>query len=200
MPDLGRGAVRGRVAVVLLIAVVASLGACTSTPSKPTSSAAGASSPSAGTCVTPASDAPASAPAPIADLALPCFVGGGDIRPARLGKPMVINLWASWCAPCRTELPALQEYARRAGDAVTVLGVITADARDRAQSVVDELHLTFPQLYDRDRRLLRAVEKVNLPVTVFLRADGQVAFTYNSTPLETEEFVKLTGQYLGVVI
>jgi thiol-disulfide isomerase/thioredoxin len=185
--------------VVLVVAAVV-LAACTSSPSKPSTSAVGASSPSAGTCVTPAGDAPSTAPAPIADLALPCFVGGGDIRPARLGKPMVINLWASWCGPCRTELPALDEFAKRAGDAVTVLGVITADSRQAAQSVVDDLQLTIPMLYDRDRRLLRAVEKVNLPVTVFLGADGRVAFTYAASPLDAESFARLAGQHLGVVM
>jgi cytochrome c biogenesis protein CcmG/thiol:disulfide interchange protein DsbE len=191
---------RSLAAAALAVAAMVSLVACASAPSKPASSAVGASSPSAGTCVTPADDAPANAPAPIADLALPCFAGGGDIRPARLGRPTVINLWASWCAPCRTELPALESYAKRVGDAVTVLGVITADSRPAAQSVVDDLHLTIPMLYDRDRRLLRAVEKVNLPVTLFLRPDGQVAFTYNGTALDTEAFIQLTGQYLGVVI
>jgi len=189
-----------RATTALLLVLAALLSACTAEPSRPTSGAAAASSQTAGACVTPASIAPGIAPAPIADLALPCFPGGGDIRPARLGKPMVINLWASWCAPCRSELPALEKFAARVGDAVTVLGVITADARPAAQSVVDDLHLTFPMLYDRDRRLLRAVEKVNLPVTLFLRADGHVAYTYNAAALDTEAFVRLTGEHLGVVI
>jgi hypothetical protein len=57
------------------------------------------------------------------DIALPCLGGGRDVNLAGLRGPMVVNLWASWCEPCREELPVLQEYAERARRQVRVLGV-----------------------------------------------------------------------------
>jgi thiol-disulfide isomerase/thioredoxin len=59
------------------------------------------------------------------DLTLPCFTGGRPVGLADLRGPAVINLWASWCGPCRTELPAMQRLADQAGDRLRVVGVDT---------------------------------------------------------------------------
>ena len=74
----------------------------------------------------------------------PCLLRRRRRGPARrLGRPAIINLWASWCAPCRSELPALQRL-RPNGPPVLVLGVATEDPRRRAGSSIDDLELSFP--------------------------------------------------------
>jgi thiol-disulfide isomerase/thioredoxin len=136
----------------------------------------------------------------VPDLALACLSGDGTESLNRLGKPAVVNLWASWCEPCRTELPAMESFAQRSGGEVLVVGVASGDTREAARSVVEDLRLTFPQLYDRDKSLLLAVDKVSLPVTLFLDARGTVVYVYNSTALDAAAVADLVAQHLGVAV
>jgi thiol-disulfide isomerase/thioredoxin len=141
--------------------------------------------------------APAGEPLP--DVTLPCFAGGHPVRLARLGAPAVINLWASWCAPCRTELPQIQRYADRAGGRIQVVGVITGDPnRDGARSLVDDLGLRFPMLYDEPAALRTRIGVQALPATLLVDAQGRVAYRYNARPLDESTLADLVRRYLGV--
>jgi thiol-disulfide isomerase/thioredoxin len=166
--------------------------------------------PSHGTClaaasggwVAPGSPAPGS-PAPggaLPDLALACLDGGGPARLARLGVPAVVNLWATWCGPCRQELPAFQRFAERAGDRVRVVGVVTRDEADSARAFATELGLRFPVLLDPDGELMRAVGVSALPATVFVDAAGRVSYLYNAAPLDAAGLERLAEAHLGVVV
>ena len=84
----------------------------------------------------------------LAGISLPCLTGGEDLELGRIGRPAVINLWASWCGPCRTELPELQRFADAAGDRVVLLGVVTGDTRSAATSLAADLGVTFPSVFD----------------------------------------------------
>lgn len=130
-------------------------------------------------------------------VSLPCADGRG--RPIPLdrafGHPTVINLWASWCAPCRDELPEVKRYAERNPDVL----VITVDTRDTAEagaSFAREIRLGLPTLADPDQRLLSGVGHSALPVTLLVTADGRLAHTYNSTPLDAERLGDLVDRYL----
>lgn len=137
----------------------------------------------------------------VPDLRLRCFAGGGSARLAEIHGPALINLWASWCGPCRQELPAFERYSKRAGDRVRVVGVITDD-RDRGaqQSIIDDLRLTFPMVEDPERKLLGGVGKAALPVTLFVGVDGRIAHVYNAGALDEPTIELFVEQYLGVVI
>jgi thiol-disulfide isomerase/thioredoxin len=134
----------------------------------------------------------------IPDLTLECFQDGGRVRLTELRRPVILNLWASWCAPCRTELPTLQRFARTAGDQVTVLGVDTGDTRDAGASVLQDTKISYPNLYDERRQLLVAVGRGALPVTLFVTADGTVRYLYNSTALDDVTLARLARTHLGV--
>jgi thiol-disulfide isomerase/thioredoxin len=154
-----------------------------SPPAIPTSPAAGASG----------------AGEPLPDLALPCFVGGQPVRLAHLGTPAVINLWASWCQPCLTELPQIQRYAHRAAGRVQVVGVITSDpVRDKPQSVIDEFRLRFPMLYDDKATLQSRMGARLLPMTLLVDAQGRVVYRYQSRPLDEAALADLVQRHLGV--
>jgi thiol-disulfide isomerase/thioredoxin len=136
---------------------------------------------------------------PLPDLVLPCFVGGQPVRLAHPGTPTVINLWASWCEPCRTELPQIQRYADRAAGRVQVVGVITTDpVRSRPQSVVDDFGLRFPMLYDEKGALKAAVGAQFLPTTLLVDAQGRVAYRYQARPLDEAALADLVRRHLGV--
>jgi len=92
----------------------------------------------------------------MADITLPCFAGGAAVRLGALGKPAVLNLWASWCGPCRSELPVIQRYADASGGAVAVLGVVTGDTRTAAASFAEDVGVTFPSVFDKDSAVQRS--------------------------------------------
>src|SRR5690606_9396087 len=95
-----------------------------------------------------------SAPArPLPDLDLPCFVGGEPVALDRLRGPAVLNLWASWCEPCRRELPVMQRFAEQADGRVEVIGIVVSDRPHAAAALAEDLGVTFPALEDRDDQL-----------------------------------------------
>ena len=189
------------VAVVALLTLVAT-SACSrgwDTPDQPVAAASSTGVP----CVpaaTPAAPAPPtgrSTDGPkVPDLALACFAGGSEVRLRALGRPAVINLWGSWCPPCRRELPALNTYSQRGS--VLVLGVATEDTRSAAGSIIDDLGLGFPNLYDREGKLHKAIGSVPLPVTLFVSADGTVVYTHRAGALDEAGFERLAREHLGV--
>ena len=99
-----------------------------------------------------------------------------DVARALAGRPVVLNLWAYWCAPCATELPAMAEYQRRVGDDVTVVTVHQDENETAALLRLAELGVRLPTLQDGQRRIAAALGVPNvMPATVVLRADGSVA-------------------------
>jgi cytochrome c biogenesis protein CcmG/thiol:disulfide interchange protein DsbE len=93
------------------------------------------------------------------------------------GKVVVINLWASWCAPCRAEMPAIDTVYRKyqARDLV-VLGVNTTfqDTESDARAFVQNLGVTFPLLFDRDGLTSKRYRLQAMPTTFFVGRDGVI--------------------------
>ncbi|MFN3286222.1 MAG: TlpA family protein disulfide reductase [bacterium] len=91
-----------------------------------------------------------------------------------LGKPVVMNFWASWCVPCRAEAPTLAEAARRFRGRVRFLGVNVLDGIQDARRFAEQYGLPFPSVVDDDGSLLRAYRVVGLPTTVFVTPSGVI--------------------------
>jgi thiol-disulfide isomerase/thioredoxin len=149
-------------------------------------------------CPPPVSESLAPAPAPLAGITLPCFTGGEPVALDRLGRPAVINLWASWCPPCRDELPELQAFADEMGDRVLVLGVVTDDRWSAAAWAGIEFGAHYPNLFDPDKTLLTALGRGALPVTLIVEADGSIAATDVSGSLTVPELRALVSENLGL--
>ena len=181
---------------VVVIAVLAA--ACTSTASPPAPSSSSAEAVLAA-CPSPGAQA---AGAALPDLSLPCLgatEGAAAVSLRRLtGRPMVVNLWASWCAPCREELPAMARLSRTAGDRLRVVGVASLDVPANSVSFAADNRLPFPSLQDRDGDLERALRRNGLPVTVLVRPDGTVAYVYQGAPLTDTTLRELVQDKLGV--
>jgi cytochrome c biogenesis protein CcmG, thiol:disulfide interchange protein DsbE len=113
------------------------------------------------------------------DLTLPCLGGGRDVHlPGLAGRPIVVNLWASWCEPCREELPRLQEYAERADGRVGVIGVDFMDVRpDAALELARRSGVTYPLVADLGAQLRGPLRLPGMPVTVIVDAEGRIART-----------------------
>ncbi|MFC7756881.1 TlpA family protein disulfide reductase [Catellatospora bangladeshensis] len=130
------------------------------------------------------------------ELSLPCLAGGDDVRLGELRGPLVINLWGSWCEPCRAELPALQRLAD--SGRVPVLGVVTRDDRAKAAWLADELRIGMPAVYDRGGTLQAALGEKVLPMTLLVGPDGRAA-VYRDVALTDETLSRLVDQHLGRV-
>jgi thiol-disulfide isomerase/thioredoxin len=125
----------------------------------------------------------AGSPAPLAALheqANQLLPGGTDAYEARLatlkGYPVVANVWASWCGPCRVEFPVLQKLSARYGKHVAFLGVNSEDSADAAATFLEGTPVPYPSYSDPDADIAESIGGVGLPRTAFYKADGDLCF------------------------
>ncbi len=128
----------------------------------------------------------AGAPAPLASLhqeASKLLPGGPKAFRARLaslkGYPVVVNKWASWCVPCRTEFPLFQSQAVQNGKKVAFLGVNAGDSTDPAHRVLRAEPLPYPSYLDHDEKIAKTIRApANYPITVFFDRRGKLAYVH----------------------
>lgn len=124
---------------------------------------------------------PAAQRKPAAPVEATLFAGGTYRLADHRGRVVVINFWASWCAPCVIESPMLEsvyrQYASRSADFV---GIDIKDERQAAASFITDNHMTYPMVYDEPGRaaLQLGVPVGGLPVTVLIDRRGKVAAVY----------------------
>ena len=137
-------------------------------------------------------------PGDLAEVGLECLGGGTlDLGMAQ-GTPTVLNLWASWCQPCREELPLVQELADLAGDEVRVIGVASSDGIPQSTSFATDAGLSFPMAFDGEGEVAAGLGLAGLPHSVFLAPDGTVAHVKVGPVASTEELRALVAEHLGV--
>lgn len=151
-------------------------------------------------CPTPTAP-PSDAAEPMPDVTLPCLGGGPDVELDRLRGPMVVNLWAQWCPPCRAELPHYQELHERAGDEVAVLGVDFQDTRpDWALELLAETGVTYPSVADPGSALRVPFRIRGLPGIVFLDDAGEVVAVEYVVIESFDQLADLVEEHLGVAV
>jgi cytochrome c biogenesis protein CcmG/thiol:disulfide interchange protein DsbE len=92
------------------------------------------------------------------------------------GYPVVVNVWASWCGPCRFEFPTLQKGAATYGKRVAFLGVNSQDADDAAKTFLEEAPVPYPSYSDGDGGIANELGGRGLPVTAFYNREGKLVF------------------------
>jgi cytochrome c biogenesis protein CcmG/thiol:disulfide interchange protein DsbE len=143
----------------------------------------------------------AGSPPPLAalhDQASELLDGGQSAYDKRLqqlrGFPVVVNKWASWCAPCRAEFPYFQKLGVKYGKRVAFLGLNSADNRDAAQRFLDEYPVTFPSYVDPKEQIARELKlTAGFPMTLFYDRNGKVVEKHiggYSTEAKLEEDIK----------
>ena len=135
------------------------------------------------------------------------FVGGIEMdcldrtTGARLGAlrgPMILNVWGSWCGPCREEIPILRSFYEKAQGKVALVGVDVEEATfDDGRRFVERNGIVWPNLYDPDGRS-REYFGLGVPVTWFIAADGSVAYKHIGIINDLDEILTLTEKHLGV--
>ena len=112
---------------------------------------------------------------PAPDFALKSSSGENLRLSEYRGDVVMINFWATWCGPCRQEMPLLDElYSRYERVGFTLLGVNIDDDSNRAMDMIRELGVSFPVLFDADKSVSQLYEVGAMPVTVILDKEGNV--------------------------
>jgi thiol-disulfide isomerase/thioredoxin len=138
------------------------------------------------------------------DVTLPCLGGGRDVDLAALRGPMLVSLWASWCGPCRHELPVLQQFHERYGDRVAVLGIDYTDPQTvAALELARDSGVTYPLLAD-PQSALSAEEPFpvlkGMPFFALVGADGRVVHQEFGGIESEQQLVGLVQDELGVAL
>jgi cytochrome c biogenesis protein CcmG/thiol:disulfide interchange protein DsbE len=147
----------------------------------------------------------AGSPAPLAALhreanqLLPGGTKAFEDRLAKLeGHPVVINKWASWCGPCRAELPILQEVATERGREIAFVGVNARDKRPAAEGFAERFPVPYPSYEDPDEKIARKLQvPANFPATVFVDARGKTVFTHQGGYAAAKDLQADLDKYLG---
>lgn len=123
------------------------------------------------------------------------LLDGGTYAVRQSGEPRILNLWATWCTPCRAELPAFDDaHARIEG--ADIIGINVGDTGTDAAELVEELGLSFPHALDDRAEIQQALRITGMPSTIFVDADGAVV-DIHSGELTIEEIESLASDLLG---
>lgn len=152
-----------------------------------------------------ASAASAPAPAQLAiGAALPAYhldplAGPASTLTGWRGKPMLINVWASWCGPCRAEMGSLQRLSQRHAGRLQVIGVSTDDHRQLALAFLRSARTSFPNYLDHALQLERLLGADRIPLTLLIDARGRVRGRfYGSREWDSADSVALISRTLGL--
>jgi cytochrome c biogenesis protein CcmG, thiol:disulfide interchange protein DsbE len=134
-------------------------------------------------------------------LQLAGFVGGPGFRlPDDLGgRPLVLNVWASWCGPCRQEMPGFQQVYLQAKAQVGFLGLDSRDVVDAARKFAAQTGVTYRLAADPNGQAAAKLGVAALPTTVFIGADGTLRGRHVGA-LKPAELRAAIQRYLGVTI
>lgn len=112
--------------------------------------------------------------------------GGGTTSLADIDGPAVVNLWATWCAPCRREIPDFEAVHQARSDEVRFVGINIGEDADDAQAFLDEVGATYDQYLDSEGFVVTELKTATMPVTLVLDADGAIS-TRHLGPMDQDD-------------
>jgi peroxiredoxin len=123
--------------------------------------------------------APLAPTAPAPDFTLRTLDGQKLRLGEQRGRVVLVNFWATWCGPCRQEMPHLNKlYEKYKSSGFVLLGVNVDDDTRQAAGVADKLGVKFPVLPDADKRVSRQYDLSAMPSTVLIDRDGKVRYLH----------------------
>ena len=133
------------------------------------------------------------------DISLPCLGNGPDVRLSALRGPLVVNVWAQWCGPCRKEAPYLAELKKKAGGKLQLLGIDYADPRpELAVKFATEQQWDYPHVVDDEKATQQALKIAGPPLTAFVDQDGAVVYVHRGELTSQQQLDQLVREKLGV--
>lgn len=150
----------------------------------------------------PGDAGPATVEDALPELTLACFGGGPDVDLSTLRGPMVISVWASWCGPCRKEMPVLQAFHEQHGGQVPVVGIDYSDPQTgSAMDLVEETGATYPLLADPQEDISGASPfpvMQGLPFVGLVDAEGALVYGEFEVIESQQQLEDLVTEHLGV--
>lgn len=141
------------------------------------------------------SGGPAAAKDQFPAVSLPGLGGSSSVDLGSLHGPLVVNLWASWCGPCKRELPLYAAFAKKFAGKVDVLGIDFQETSDsRALAMMHTAGVDYPVVSDRDGRL----RAIGLPKLVLVDSSGKVAFSKYVEIKSADQLEQLVRDHLKV--
>lgn len=130
------------------------------------------------------------------DATLPCLQGGCSVALGSLRGPMVINVWATYCAPCRAEIPHIEAFSKKYSGRVRVLGVDYTDTLPQSELVqyIKSEGVTYEMVADTKPVIQTAV----LPMTMLIDKTGKIVYKQAVALGSEAQLEQLVQQYLGV--
>lgn len=136
-------------------------------------------------------------PSELADVRLVDF----DDRPVSIGdyagRPLVVNVFASWCAPCVQEMPAIEAVKQETGEEVAYLGIATNDRVEDALALVERTGITWDLARDPQGEAAVELGVVHMPTTFLVSADGEVVEQHGGE-IEADQLRELLAEHFGV--
>lgn len=131
-------------------------------------------------------------------IELDCLDKGSVINLSNIKGPALINVWGSWCGPCKDEMPIFVDFYAQHREAVSLYGISVeeADIQD-ARDFVQEYGVTWPNLYDADGAT-RTILGMGVPITLFIDEKGEIVYRKIGVVTTIEELEVETRKYLGV--
>jgi len=127
---------------------------------------------------------------------LECLDGNSNIVLEAIKGPAIINVWGSWCAPCREEMPFLRELA--ATGKVKIIGVDVEEPNiEKGRKFVINQGITWPNLYDRDGST-KSTFGMSVPVTWYINSESKVVHKHIGVLKSKDELFSDVAKYLGV--
>jgi thiol-disulfide isomerase/thioredoxin len=123
------------------------------------------------------------------DFELPDLEGQKVTLSALRGKPILLNFWATWCPPCRQEMPELQEFHRRYGDQIVLVGVNWGEGSKTVKAFLDRLGVGYRNLVDERGTAFVLYRLTGIPESFFIDPEGYIRGAWIG-PLTAKEIVQ----------
>lgn len=120
------------------------------------------------------------------DVEIVALDGGEATSLADIDGPAVVNLWATWCAPCRREIPDFEAVHQARSDEVRFVGINIGEDADDARAFLDEVGATYDQFLDSEGFVVTELKTATMPVTLVLDADGAIS-TRHLGPMDQDD-------------
>jgi thiol-disulfide isomerase/thioredoxin len=134
------------------------------------------------------------------DTLLNCLVGTEKISVESLRGPLIVNVWGSWCGPCKQEMPYFVDFHHQANGKVQLLGIAVEEAKAQdSKDFIVANGMTWPNLFDA-KGVTRKNFGMGVPVTWFIDEQGSVVYKHIGVVKSTKELIELTTKYLKVEI
>jgi thiol-disulfide isomerase/thioredoxin len=130
--------------------------------------------------------------------ALDCLDGSSGISVDLIKGPAIINVWGSWCEPCRDEIPFFRDFYAQMDSSIQLIGVdVEEQSPADGQKFVRDYGITWPNLYDKDGAT-RKYFGMGVPVTWFIGSNGETVYKHIGPIKSVTELKELSNQHLGV--